>query len=274
MNGSEGYPGEPRSSPSAGRLKGLTAIVTGAASGLGRQSAVTFAREGANVVLADRSTDVAKVSDEILGFGGNSCSAVVDVTDEASVSGMAELAVREFGQIDVLFANAGIPGPGSAHDLARSDWDRVIGVNLTGVWLSIRACLGPMLDAGKGSIVTTASAAGLVGVSGVFAYSAAKGGVISLTRQVAAEYGPRGIRANTICPGTVYTPLVQRTYAERSGADSSTEAAISKEIADKYPLRRMGTPEAIANAALYLASDESEWTTGAVFSIDGGLTAI
>jgi NAD(P)-dependent dehydrogenase (short-subunit alcohol dehydrogenase family) len=131
-----------------------------------------------------------------------------------------------------------------------------------------------MLDAGKGSIVTTASAAGLVGVPGVFAYSAAKGGVISLTRQVAAEYGPRGIRANTICPGTVYTPLVQRTYAERSGADSSTEAAISKEIADKYPLRRMGTPEAIANAALYLASDESEWTTGAVFSIDGGLTAI
>ena len=150
----------------------------------------------------------------------------------------------------------------------------MIDINLTGVWYSIRAALGHMLAAGSGSIITQSSTAGMVGVPGLAPYSAAKGGVISLTRQVAVEYGRSGIRANVLCPGTVWTPLVSRTYEARGGdAKFGSEAKMAEGAARVYPLRRLGTPDEVAAAALFLASDEASWITGAVFATDGGYTA-
>src|SRR5262249_18990038 len=190
-----------------GRLAGKCAIVTGGASGIGRAAAERFAREGARVVIADRA-GAEEAAAEIEGAVG----VAVDVTDETDVARMAEVAGE---RIDVLYANAGIEGGGSALDLERDHWERVIAINLTGVGLSIKAVLPAMLKSQSGSIITQSSTAGLVGVPGLAAYSAAKGGVIALTRQIAVDYGKQGIRANAICPGTVWTPLVERTLIER-----------------------------------------------------------
>jgi NAD(P)-dependent dehydrogenase (short-subunit alcohol dehydrogenase family) len=261
----------------AGRLEGRTAIVTGAGSGLGRASAVRFAREGARVVCADLdAAAVARVAAEIVAGGGAAIAVEVDVTRDDDVQRMAEEALRAFGGIDVLFANAGIAGVGSVATTTRETWDRVIAVNLTAVWLCNKAVIPAMQARGGGSIVNQASIAGLVGFSGIMPYAAAKAGVIGLTRQAAIEYAATGIRFNAICPGTVVTPLVVRTYEERGGIAMGSGEKLDEALranAARYPMQRLGTPEEVASMAVFLASDEAAWITGAVFPVDGGYTA-
>jgi NAD(P)-dependent dehydrogenase (short-subunit alcohol dehydrogenase family) len=244
-----------------GRVEGKVVVVTGAAGGQGAAEARALAREGATVVATDLHEQDPRLGDGI-------AYRRLDVARAEDWSMLGTWLRDTHGRVDGLVNNAGIPFRERLAQVAIADWDRVIGVNLTGVWLSVRAVLPAMMRTG-GSIVTQSSTAGLVGVAGLAAYSAAKGGVIALTRQLAVEYGRHGIRANAICPGTVWTPLVERTLAER-GLDAEEAMASAGR---GYPLKRFGTPEEVAAFALFLASDESAWITGGAFAADGGYTA-
>jgi NAD(P)-dependent dehydrogenase (short-subunit alcohol dehydrogenase family) len=197
---------------------------------------------------------------------------VADVTRADSLQRAVAAACDAFGGVDVLHANAGVPGAGTALDTTPAEWRRALDVNLTGVWLSIRAALPAMIERGGGSIVTTASAAALAGVPGIAAYSAAKGGVVALTRQVAIDYAPRRVRANAICPGTVRTPLVERTYLDRAGGDLAAAEAQLRRGGREYPLGRLGRPEEVAALVAFLASDDAAWITGAAYPVDGGVS--
>jgi NAD(P)-dependent dehydrogenase (short-subunit alcohol dehydrogenase family) len=189
---------------------------------------------------------------------------------------MAARTVTDYGRIDILFANAGIAGVGSITSTTRQTWDRVLAVNLTGVWLCSKAVLPQMQAQGGGSVINQASIGGLVGFSGIMPYAAAKAGVIGLTRQAAIEYAAQNIRFNAICPGTVVTPLVTRTYEERGGIALGSKQTLEEALqanAARYPLGRLGSVDDVAGMAVYLASDEANWVTGAVFTIDGGYSA-
>jgi NAD(P)-dependent dehydrogenase (short-subunit alcohol dehydrogenase family) len=261
-----------------GRLAGKVALVTGAGSGFGEAAALRFAAEGASVSCVDVDAEAAKhVADKITADGGRGVGLSADVSSAADCQQMVADTAREFGEINVLFANAGIAGAGTAVELAEEDWDRVLGVNLKGVWLSAKYVLPAMVRRGHGSIVNTASIGGLVGVKGTLPYATAKGGVISMTKQMAADFSPYGVRINAICPSSVVTPLVRRTYAERAANASDPEAAAQeamRQMARKHPMGHMGTVEDVANLALFLASDESGWITGSAMTVDGGYTAI
>lgn len=262
----------------AGRLEGRVAIITGGGSGLGEASSKRFAEEGASVVVADMNLDAAnRVVEEITTAGGTASAVHVDVTDEASNHAMAAHALERYGTIDTIYCNAGIVGVGNAMDLEMAEWDRVIGVMLTGVWLSMKAVLPTMVENGAGSIVNQASIGGVIGVAGIFPYAAAKAGVIGLTTQAAVDFAPKGVRINCVCPGTVPTPLVVGTYEERAGIGMAAERTVEEALAvtrTKYPLGELGEPVDIANMALFLASDESKWITGQAFVVDGGYTAV
>ncbi len=255
------------------RLEDKVAIVTGAGSGIGRAAALRFADEGASVVCADVDGDSAAAT--AAAIGGAALAVRVDVTRPADVEDLVARTLERFGRVDVLYANAGVGGVGTAADTDEAEWARVVGVNLTGVWRCCKHVLPPMVDAGRGSIVLQASIGGLRGVPAVAAYAAAKAGVIGLGRQMALDYGPLGIRVNAIAPGTVPTPLVQGIWASGAGlvAADSLEPRVEAAAA-LYPLRRVGTPDDVANVALFLASDEADWVTGAVYVVDGGKTAV
>jgi NAD(P)-dependent dehydrogenase (short-subunit alcohol dehydrogenase family) len=246
------------------RLAGKVALVTGAASGLGRATAERFAAEGASVAFADvRSPEV---PDGCLGV-------VADVTDEASIEAAVAATIERFGRVDVLYANAGVPSAGQVHETSLAEWRRVLDVNLTGVFLSARAVLGDMLARGSGSILLQASVGGITGVRGIAAYSASKGGVAALAMQMAADYSEHGIRVNAICPGTILTPLVEAVFRERAASDEAAAADLAQRARD-FPLGHLGGVEDVANLALFLASDEAKWITGAVYPVDGGATAV
>ncbi len=259
------------------RLVGKCTIVTGAGSGIGQAAARLFAAEGARVLCADIDESSAMaVADEI---GERAVGLRVDVADPEGCAAMVRRAVADFGGLDAVYANAGIAGSGRAGDLEVEDWDRVIAVNLTGVWLSIKYAIPHLVEAGGGSLVLQASVGGVIGVPNIAPYAAAKAGVIGLARQMAVDYGPDSIRVNAICPGTVPTPLVRATYEKAGGfaavADVGPDASIDDMIAAavvRNPLGRLGTTADIANLALYLASDESSWVTGAAITIDGGMS--
>jgi NAD(P)-dependent dehydrogenase (short-subunit alcohol dehydrogenase family) len=258
-----------------GRLAGKSAIVTGAGSGIGRAAALRFAAEGAAVLCADIAADR---NEETAGLardsGGTAVAQHADVSDADSVRAMAGRAVAEFGSIDVLYANAGVIGVGSAHDCDEAEWYRILDINLTGVFLCGKYVLPHMLEAGSGAIVNQASIGGMRGVGRLAAYCASKAGVIGLTKQMAVDYGPYGIRVNAIAPGTIPTPLIRGLWAQGAGlVQGSTEEELAASAGQVYPMRRTGTEEEVAGVALFLASDESGWMTGSVVTIDGGKTA-
>jgi NAD(P)-dependent dehydrogenase (short-subunit alcohol dehydrogenase family) len=228
----------------AERLSGKVALITGAGSGIGRVAAQLFASEGAAVVVADVAADAAHATvDTIAATGGRALAVAADVADERQVVDMVGAAVDAFGALHVLFNNAGIfPGDdGGVLDTPPATWDRVMQVNLKGVWLGCRAAVPAMIDSGGGSIVNVASFVALMGAATAqVAYTASKGGVLAFTRELAVEYARSGIRANSLCPGPIDTPLLA---------------------------------EEIARAALFLASDDSSFMTGSALVVDGGITA-
>jgi NAD(P)-dependent dehydrogenase (short-subunit alcohol dehydrogenase family) len=257
----------------SGRLEGKVAIVTGAGSGIGRAAATLFAAEGARVMCADiNDKGVRETAEQI---GKAAMAARVDVTQSAEVERMVADTVGAFGKLDVMYANAGIGEPGNAIDLTVGQWNRMIAINLTSVWLSAKYALPEMIRAGGGSIINQSSTAGLIGIPGIVHYSAAKTAVVGLTRQIAVEFGPKKIRCNAICPSTIPTPLVASVWEERARAAGTTWSVEEheKNIGGQYPLRRLGRLEDCANLALFLASDESGWITGVAVPLDGGLTA-
>lgn len=256
------------------RLAGKVVIVTGAASGLGKESALAAAAEGARIVACDVNAAGAKtVAREIAAAGGEAVAATVDVSDMVQTQKAAKLAVKTYGRIDALMNFAGIVINGSATAADQASWDKVIAVNLTGTWLMNRAVLPAMQETG-GAIVNIASVGGMVGVPGIAAYAASKAGVIGLTRQIATDYAQFNVRANAICPGTVPTPLVVNHYIVRGEAEKGKIEEGLKAATKRYPLRRLGKESEIAALAVFLASDEAAFITGAAVPIDGGLTAV
>jgi len=251
-----------------GRLADKVAVITGAGSGIGRAAAQLFAAEGAVVVVADVVAQAAEDTvASITGAGGRAAAVGADVSDEAQVAVVVDAAVRQFGALHVLFNNAGIfPGDdGGVLDTPPDTWDRVMRVNLKGVWLCCRAAVPAMLEAGGGSIVNVASFVALMGAATAqVAYTASKGGVLAFTRELAVEYARQGIRANALCPGPIETPLLAELLAD---------PARRQRRLVHIPAGRLGRPEEIARAALFLASDESSFMTGAALVVDGGITA-
>ncbi len=235
-------------------LEGRVASITGAASGIGLACAQRFAAEGATVV----GCDIAEPGD----FPGS--FSVVDVTDADAQARHVDSIVSDHGRLDVLVTSAGVAGGGPVHLIAVEEWDRVQNVNLRGTMLSVRASLGPMLEQRGGSIITIASVEGLEGCEGGSTYNASKGGVVLLTKNLANDYGRVGIRANCICPGFIDTPLLREVLDGLPYKDA---------IVAQHKLGRLGRPEEIAGAALFLASDEASFVTGVALPVDGGYTA-
>jgi 3-oxoacyl-[acyl-carrier protein] reductase len=245
------------------RLEGRIALITGAASGIGRAQALLFAREGAAVVAADLNGDGAEqVVSEIQAAGGTGLAVKMDVSDEQSVRAAVETAVARFGRIDILSNTAGtFDHYRQTLDTPRELWDKLLAVNLTSLYLVTNAVLPIMLANGGGKVVSIASGAGLMGGGGGAAYTSTKHAVIGYTRQLAAGYGKQGIRANAIAPGLIDTPMV---------ADVSHTEETTAWLANQ-PGGRLGRPEDIANAALFLVSDESDYIHAVTLPVDGGL---
>lgn len=252
-----------------GRLEGKVAIVTGAASGIGRASAKLFAAEGAAVVAVDRAKEIEDTARAIADAGGRAIAMTADASAEADVAGAVDRAVREFGTLDVMFANAGISGGGQRpfFELDANDWRQILDVNLIGVFLAIKHAARVMVPNRKGSIVCTASVAGIRSGAGGGPYSASKAGVINLTTTAANYLTGTNVRVNAICPGIIETGMTRPIfdYAEQRGTKDR--------IGQLNPLKRYGVPSEIAWMALFLASDEASYVNGQHIAVDGGLTS-
>jgi len=248
------------------KLADKIALITGAGSGMGKATALMFASEGASVAVVDiNEADAAATADEITRAGGKAVAVRADVSKATDAQAMVAATVRRLGPPTILFNNAGIEGEsGFTANMTEEAFDRVIAINLRGVFLGMKYVLPHMVQAGGGSIINQASIAGMVAVRGGAAYCAAKAGVIALTRVAALEYARYNIRVNCICPGGIETPMAKRI---RRGAEPDPKA-----ISRISVLGRMGRPEEIAKTALFLASDDSSFATGAPFVIDGGWT--
>ncbi|TCZ65924.1 glucose 1-dehydrogenase [Roseicella aquatilis] len=253
----------------AGLLEGKAALVTGAASGIGRAAALAFAREGAWVAAADRNLDAAKATVRAIeDAGGEAVAIACDVTDDAQVAAMVAAAVEAFGSLDCAFNNAGIApfqfnsGGVLAADLEEASWLGLIDVNLHGVWRCLRHEVAQMRRQGGGAIVNTASVLGLVGSGGSAAYVAGKHAVVGLTKAAAIDHAPENIRVNAVCPGYIETPMTEDTMRKRGEA-----------IMARVPMARMGTPQEIAEAVVWMCSDRAAFVTGSCWQVDGGYTA-
>jgi NAD(P)-dependent dehydrogenase (short-subunit alcohol dehydrogenase family) len=254
-----------------GRLEGCRAVITGAASGIGEATARLFLDEGASVVLADLDEDRGKrIAAE---FGEHAHFVRTDVAQERDVDEAVAAAVTEFGGLDCLFNNAGNPGSvGGIDDIDMATFDRTVAIHLRGVFLGIRAAARVMRPQGRGSIINTASVAGLAANYGGHDYSACKAAIAHLTRTTASELGESGIRVNAICPGGIATSIFARAAGLEGDAAQATVDAMSVALGDIAPIRRSGQPIDIAEAALWLASDASSFVSGQAIAVDGGLT--
>ena len=252
-----------------GRLEGKVGLITGGAGAIGRATAARFAAEGASVVVADRNGMRADEVAAALREGGTDALGVaVDVTSEPSVVALVRRATGVYGRIDILFTCAGVLVSGSVTETSLDAWDRTLAVNLTGPFLVSRHVVPIMIANGGGSIIHMSSTAGLVGETSIAAYCASKGGVLMLARQMALDYARQGVRVNVICPGWIDTPF----------NDPAIEAAGGKEalmpfVDQMVPMGRQGTADEVADVVAFLASDEARLMTGAVVTVDGGLTA-
>jgi NAD(P)-dependent dehydrogenase (short-subunit alcohol dehydrogenase family) len=250
-----------------GSCAGKVAFVTGAANGIGRATALAFAREGAGVVVADVSEQGNQETARLIeGAGGRALAVRCDVTREEDVKAGLDKAVEAFGRLDFAFNNAGVEQPITpAADLTPEQWDRVVGIDLRGVFLCMKHEIPLMLRHGGGAIVNTSSGAGVKGFAGQAAYCAAKWGVVGLTKAAALDYARLNIRINAVCPGIIETPMMDRFSG---GTPEGRERVIAQE-----PVGRMGRPEEIAAAVLWLCSDAAAFTVGAALVVDGGQTA-
>ena len=252
-----------------GRLEGKIALVTGGASGIGRATALTFAREGAKLVIADMNEDGGQQTVHMIQEnGGEAIFVRVDVSHATEVAAMISTTVETYGRLDCAHNNAGIGSRPRAplHECTEETWDRVLAINLKGVWLCLKYEIVQMLKQGSGTIVNTASIMGLVGSwSGTAAYNASKHGVVGLTKTAALEYATSGIRVNAVCPGYIHTPLIEEAL--------TSNPALEAQIVARHPVGRMGKPEEIAEAVVWLCSDAAAFVTGHTMTVDGGYVA-
>ncbi len=252
------------------RLAGRVALITGAASGIGQATALLFAQEGARVAVVDiDETAGQETVRTIAAVGGEALWVHADVSVAEDARRAADAVAGWRGRLDILFNNAGISNVGVLHEIPEDEWDRVMAVNVRGVYLMAKYAVPHMIAQGGGCIINMSSGAALLGLERRAAYSATKGAVLALTRAMAVDYADHHIRVNALCPGTVYTPFVER-YLRTSYTDP--EAALER-LKQRQLTGTLARPEEIAAAALYLASDDAAFVTGAPFIIDGGMTA-